>query len=524
MNSSASRSLFAPWNKLVLVLLFVLALSIRLYDLTDLPLDFHPTRQLLSALKARGMYYQGRADVPEWQRQFAVQQWKNKAEIEPEAIERLTAFTYRFTGEQLWVGRLYSVLFWMTGGIFLLLLLRQFVSEDGAMVGTAFYLFLPYGIIASRSFQPDPLMVMMVIMFWWAVNRWAGSIEPRRNEEREEKNKSSRPLRLRGENPWVWAVAAGLLGGLAILIKFSAVFFIVGGGLGAVLGHESLRLALRRPQVWTMAVLGVLPGAAYLIYGVFLAGFLGQQFSGRFIPALLISPSYYLNWMSTLNHVVGGVVLALSLLGLFFFRERNATIFALSLWAAYLLYGFYFNYHIWSHDYYNLPLIPIAALSLAALSEAGMARLTETTARSRARRLAAVSILTLGLVAVMLDVRATLKVVDYRPQAAMWAEIGARLGPEARLVALTEDYGSRLAYWGWLDSAAWPVAGDFAYHADLRGAQDDFEERFNRLALKRDFFLVTLPEELRLQPLLNERLGEYPIFAQGDGYVIYDLR
>ncbi len=89
---------------------------------------------------------------------------------------------------------------------------------------------------------------------------------------------------------------------------------------------------------------------------------------------------------------------------------------------------------------------------------------------------------------------------------------------------MTEDYGSRLAYWGWLDSATWPLAGDVAYHADLRGAQDDFEERFNGLALKRDFFLVTLPDELDLQPLLSERLGRYPIYAQGDGYVIYDLR
>ena len=38
--------------------LFGIALAIRLYDLTDLPLDFHPTRQLVSIIKARGIYYQ----------------------------------------------------------------------------------------------------------------------------------------------------------------------------------------------------------------------------------------------------------------------------------------------------------------------------------------------------------------------------------------------------------------------------------------------------------------------------------
>ena len=41
---------------LALVMIFGAALAIRLYDLTDLPLDFHPTRQLVSFIKARGLY------------------------------------------------------------------------------------------------------------------------------------------------------------------------------------------------------------------------------------------------------------------------------------------------------------------------------------------------------------------------------------------------------------------------------------------------------------------------------------
>jgi hypothetical protein len=129
-----------------------------------------------------------------------------------------------------------------------------------------------------------------------------------------------------------------------------------------------------------------------------------------------------------------------------------------------------------------------------------------------------------GLFAVIMEVRATLKATDYRPEAALWSDIGHTLGPEARVVALTEDYGSRLAYWGWLDSAAWPLTGDLQYHVDLRGAQGDFEERFDQLALKRDFFLVADMEELVRQVQLAQRLESYPVFARGDGYIIYDLR
>ena len=59
-NSNSKNILFSHhWGLwITLGLLFTFGLGIRLYDLTDLPLDFHPTRQLGSAVIARGMYYQ----------------------------------------------------------------------------------------------------------------------------------------------------------------------------------------------------------------------------------------------------------------------------------------------------------------------------------------------------------------------------------------------------------------------------------------------------------------------------------
>ena len=85
-----------------LILLFGAALSIRLYDLTDLPLDFHPTRQLVSFIKARGYYYQTKPDgVSASELKTAVRFAKLKADIEPTVLENLVAFTYRFTGEQV---------------------------------------------------------------------------------------------------------------------------------------------------------------------------------------------------------------------------------------------------------------------------------------------------------------------------------------------------------------------------------------------------------------------------------------
>jgi hypothetical protein len=61
------------------------------------------------------------------------------------------------------------------------------------------------------------------------------------------------------------------------------------------------------------------------------------------------------------------------------------------------------------------------------------------------------------------------------------------------------------------------------YHADLRGAESDFEGTFADVTSKKELFLVTDFDELKRQPLLKEKLSGYSVFAEGDGYVIFDL-
>jgi len=478
----------------IVVLLLIAGFSLRLYDLTDLPLDFHPTRQLFSLIKTRGMYYATLSNIPEEQRQFAIDQWHSKTTFEPEFLEKLTAFTYRFTGEQIWIARIYSSLFWIIGGIFLYWLAHDLISENGALLSLTFYLFLPYGVFASRSFQPDPLMLMLIIAFWWTVQRWS-------------KNPAS----------WTFAILSGIFGGLAILVKFVAAFFVIGGGIGALLlKRESVHEMVRKPQVWAMTALGILPGAAWLIYGIYISDFLSSKFEGRFIPALLVSPSFYLSWMSMLNIVIGGALIALALIGLFFHRQR---IFIVSLWTAYFIYGIFFDYHISTHDYYSLMMIPIAALSLAPFADLILPQTS-----SRLSKIFLALIFCFGIFATAWSVRSQFKEIDYRPEAAMWTEIGETLGAHAKITALTQDYGARLEYWGWEKATIWPLYGDMVYHVGLKGANKEFEMLFANLATRSDFFLVTLPDELNRQPELKARLAQYPVFAEGKDYIIYDLR
>ncbi|NOH00683.1 MAG: hypothetical protein HND47_01255 [Chloroflexi bacterium] len=499
---------FSPTaRKIALLIVFVLGIAIRLYDLTDLPLEFHSTRQLLSALKARGMYYETRTDVLPEERAFAVQQWKFRASVEPELFERIVAWTYPFTGEKVWIARIYSSAFWVIGGIFLYLLARRLTSDDGAIAATALYLFLPYAVIASRSFQPDPLMTMLIVMFLWAVWEWS-SLTPSFGHPSPN-----------GREAGVRAILAGLFGGAAIFVKFPAAFFVVGGGLGAALSRGSVKEALKNPQVYVMTLLGILPGVGYLIYGVFIAGYLGQQFGGRFIPALFLDPSYYLGWLNMLNLTLGGFVLTLALLGLFFFDKEKRR-FLSGLWAGYALFGLYFNYHISTHDYYSLPLIPVAALSIAPLADLLLAKLAQLTP-TRLTRLSSFLFLFIGLLAVAWNTRSQLNAVDYRPEATMWAEIAQRTDGY-NLAGLTQDYGARFAYWGWRNITSWPSYGDLRY-ADERGGNRDLEELFAEITSKKDLFIVTDFDDLDRQPFLKEKLKSFPVFAEGDRYVIYDL-
>src|SRR5512133_270105 len=213
----------------LLVGIFAAGLGLRLYDLTDPPLDFHPTRQLHSALIARGMCFEQRAVLPAWQRDLAVKQWRIEGEIEPQVFERLAAWTYGLAGgPDLRIPRLYAIAFWMAGAVFVALLAFEWIGAWGALAAAGFFLVWPYGVIASRAFQPEPLMVALIAAALWAGARWQGS------------------------RRWGWAVAAGVLAGLAIYIKSTAVFFIGPAFLVLALSGIGLRKALRSRQAWAV--------------------------------------------------------------------------------------------------------------------------------------------------------------------------------------------------------------------------------------------------------------------------------
>ena len=151
-------------TSVLMAVLLLLGLGLRLLDLTDPPLDFHPTRQYRGALIARSIYYDMLPDADPERRELASEMRSDFPEFEPPLLETVVALGYILLGsEQLWLARLIVSLFWVLGGWGLYLLVKRTVSAESALVSLAYYLFLPFAVYASRSFQPDPLMTVAII-------------------------------------------------------------------------------------------------------------------------------------------------------------------------------------------------------------------------------------------------------------------------------------------------------------------------------------------------------------------------
>ncbi|MDD5371441.1 MAG: glycosyltransferase family 39 protein, partial [Anaerolineaceae bacterium] len=479
------------------VLIFAAGLGVRLYRLSSPPLDFPPARQLHSALIARGMYSEQAAAVPAWQREMAITQWHAEGVIEPQVFERLVAFTYSLAGRaDLVIPRLYAVTFWMIAALFLAWVAYELSGWGGAVVAALFFLAWPYGVVASRAFQPEALFIALMVAALWAGLRW----------ERK--------------SGWGWAIATGLLAGLSIYIKSVAVFFLAPALIALVVCGAHRRRFWRNPQVWVLGVLAVLPALLFLADGLLWRGYLVGQFSQRFFPAMWLDPAFYLRWISNLGRALPFEMVLVAIAGIFLVREPAQRAMLLAMWPGYFVFGMTLPHHISTHDYYHLPLFPVVALGLGAVGRTVFEHLHGPRWFTNS---AITGLILVALVINGYDARTTLKRSDTSAQVATWQAVGAELGPGASVVALVTDYGVGLEYWAWINPVIWPTTADLQWQQG-QGSVEDFEQLFRQTTAGKEYFVVAAPDELATQPALRDTLHKYPIYRQGAGYQIYSLR
>ena len=132
---SRSRTWFIPF-----IILLALGGFLRLLDITDPPLDFHPSRQLRNSLVARDIYYSILPSATTEQRDLAASFARSVGKYEPPVIESIVAYTYLLTGENIAVARIWETFFWLTAGVALFDLKRRATSPWAAVIELAFYI------------------------------------------------------------------------------------------------------------------------------------------------------------------------------------------------------------------------------------------------------------------------------------------------------------------------------------------------------------------------------------------------
>jgi hypothetical protein len=175
---------------------------------------------------------------------------------------------------------------------------------------------------------------------------------------------------------------------------------------------------------------------------------------------------------------------------------------------------------MYTHNYYHLQVIPLIAISLIPVAQLFMEKLNE---QPRFCQIAFAGVVLVGILYSSWVSIAAQNAEDYSKEPAYWEEIASYLPTDGKILALTQDYGYRLMYYGWRKVRLWPIRGERNL-TELRGKDQEFEKDFINRIEGKSYFLITSFGQFNGQPDLKEYLYEhYPIHAEGDGYLIFDL-
>jgi hypothetical protein len=487
---------YLVWGTLALILLFAFAIRVNYFGKSHHVAEV----QYRSALLARSFYFNMTASIPEWRRQANVSSVQNFLTREPSITELLTAIGYKLLGgEDLKIPRLLTSVFWIMGGFFLYKIGRDWVSSEGAIVAAVYYLFIPLGVILSISFQPDSLMIMMFVVSLYAILQYY-------------------------EKPaWNMLIVAAILSGFAILVKPLVFFAITGAFLGAALYQSKFSRQIINRQLIVFFTVGYLPSALYYGYGIFFTGDLMRQVEWSYLPQLLLTKAYWMDWMQIAIDVVGLTPLLAAVISIPLIRRGVFRASLMGLWGGYILFCLVFTYHIRYAGYYHAQLIPIVALSFTPLASLIASQIRQTSNRWYWSLLyvgAAVLLLFINLRNINQMIWSSSN-IESRDVA---EEIGEIVGHSQRVVYIASYYGIPLEYYAELTGAYWPRK--ISDHDATLGRDRSLsvEERLKNLGFVPEYFVITAMTEYDTH---HEDLKDYltkncRLVTKSDHFLIYN--
>lgn len=454
-------------------------------------------REYTSAIFARAFYFMNNDQVEDWRRDIAVTAKDQQPVLEPPLVEYLVSLIYRAMGrEEIYFARYLTGAFWIIGGAFLFLLARRMLSTGEALVATAYYLFVPMGIIISRSFQPDSLMMMMFLMGLYALVLYF------------EKPSSQRLL------------AAAVITSLTLLFRPLVIFAIFSAFLALSIDRsKSWKKIINLPLV-LFTVASLVPFVVYYGYGILFAGFMRWKITTSFMPYLLTKVEFWLGWLNNVLNIAEFTPLLLAMVGLLVMREKTVKYLVVGLTIGFILFSVAFTYHIHTHPYYHIQLFPIVALALAP----GTKRILQSVSQPGGKywMVPVTAMLLLSFYSVYQEVHSSLYQV-HMEDPALAREIGEVIHHSPRTVFIASYYGLPLEYYGEFAGAPWPVRIEDPFYRHPEETERSVQQRLNDLGFFPDYFVITnfdlyYRKHQDLQKYLDR---ECSTRLQNTGYIIY---
>jgi len=495
-------------------LLTLVALGWRGAHLTEWTFPYAPAVQYESALAARAIWL----TLDPSQRTPDREPWFDKVGfkyvVSPPILPGLAAGCYLVAGEEIpWISKVFASLFWTAAAWFVYLaVIRQTGNAWAALAVFAWFLFTPFGLVISRCFQTEPVLACGFAVAVWHLARPGRTLT------------------------WRETLVSGVVCGLCAFPKPGILFGPLAAGFAAIaLFSREHTLTKKIAHVAAFTVMLVLPSLAYVAIVL-------PHRGGELMPGLLLEAWFYQGTEKWIARVVGYPALALGLYGAGL-AARAGDRLLVGLLAGYVGYLGIFTYHAATHEYYHMPLLIPIALGLGWVA-ARLGQSLEPMCHSRPRRIA------LGVLAVIAFagyLRVTRQyyfgpwrctpimrtVLDDLAAARQQRDANYRtvrelVGPGAKVIAVTEDYGYPLEMVAWLRVQCWPPQHDIAIM--LRSGvlpagftHDSHVAKY--IAEGCEFAVITDFVEFNKQPELRAALEQRGRLAVNEpGLLVYDLR
>ena len=330
----------------LLLTILLLGIILRLYKIERPIGDWHSWRQADTAAVSRNFIKEGfNPFIPKYddmsKQANSLDNPQRYRFVEFPILNTIIAGVWSITGINEAYARMVTVFITLGSILLLYFLVRSFSGKTIAFLSVFFFATIPYNVFYSSAILPGPLMIFGILGLYLSFVKW-----------------------LKSEN-WIFLTGSIFFANLAILSWPIALFFLPPI---VYLSYEKYGFALfKNLKLWIFAFLSLVPFIAWRIWmlnfpeGIPNLQFLLNQNNIRFKGA-------FFRWlvaerMGKLILTVGGF--ALLVIGLLVKPTKKENLFYLVWLASLILYFVVFASGNVRHDYYQVPLIPIASIFMA---------------------------------------------------------------------------------------------------------------------------------------------------------------